>query len=137
MRFVPALTFVVCTVLLAGESAAQNPGGSPAGKKLKNPVASTPASIAAGQATFQKMCAFCHGKDAKGNGPMGPKGMSPSDLTDAKWERGATDGEIFLVLQEGSGPNFEMRGYKGTIPDPELWNIVNYLRSLGPKGKSH
>lgn len=137
MRLVPAFTFVVCTVLLAGESSAQNPGGRPEGKKLKNPVASTAASIAAGQQTFQKMCAFCHGKDAKGNGPMAPKGTSPSDLTDAKWDRGPTDGEIFLVLQEGSGPKFEMKGYKGKIPDPELWNIVNYLRSLGPKGKSH
>jgi mono/diheme cytochrome c family protein len=129
--------FVVCTVLLAGESSAQNPGGSSEGKKLKNPVAATAASVAAGQKTFQKMCAFCHGKDAKGNGPMAPKGASPSDLTDTKWERGATDGEIFLVLQGGSAPKFEMKGYKGKIPDPELWNIVNYVRSLGPTGKSH
>lgn len=137
MRFVSAFVFVVCTVLLTGETSAQIPGGSPEGKQLKNPVASTAASIAAGQQTFQKMCAFCHGKDAKGNGPLAPKGTSPSDLTDETWERGATDGEIFLVLQAGSAPKFEMKGYKGKIPDPELWNIVNYLRSLGPKGKSH
>ena len=75
---------------------AQHPGGSAAGKKLKNPVASNVASIEAGSKTYQKMCAFCHGKDAAGNGPMAPKGMTPPpSLIDAKWDRGSTDGEIF------------------------------------------
>ena len=54
-------------------------------------------------------------------------------LAIAKWDRGATDGEIFLVLQAGTAPKFEMKGYKGKIPDPDLWNIVNYLRTLTPK----
>lgn len=117
---------------------AQQPGGSDAGKKLKNPVAATPASLEAGQKTFQKMCAFCHGKDAAGNGPMVPKGMTtPPSLIDAKWERGSTDGEIFLVLQEGAGPKFEMKGLKGKVSDEGLWHVVNYLRSLGTKGKSN
>jgi mono/diheme cytochrome c family protein len=116
---------------------AQQPGGSDEGKKLKNPVASAPASLEAGQKTFMKMCAFCHGKDAAGNGPMVPKGMTaPPSLIDDKWDRGSTDGEIFLVLQNGAGPKFEMKGLKGKVADEMLWNVVNYLRSLGPKGKS-
>ena len=45
-------------------AAAQNPGGSDAGKKMKNPVASSPESIAAGKALFTKNCRFCHGADA-------------------------------------------------------------------------
>jgi mono/diheme cytochrome c family protein len=124
---------VVCTVLVAGVEA-QNPGGSPEGKALKNPVPSSPASITAGQQRYQKMCAFCHGKDAQGNGPMAPKGTSPSSLVDDKWERGSTDGEIFLVLRDGAGPKFDMKGFKDRIPERELWNIVNYLRSLAPGG---
>lgn len=136
MRLVSSLVFVVCTLLLPVTGYAQNPGGSPEGKKLKNPVATSAAAVSAGQQTFQKMCAFCHGKDASGNGPLAPKGTTPSNLTDATWDRGDTDGEIFLVLQEGAGPKFEMKGYKGKIPDPDLWNIVHYLRSLGPRGKT-
>jgi mono/diheme cytochrome c family protein len=136
MRLVSSLVFVACSLLLGTGAYAQNPGGSLEGKKLKNPVASSAASIAAGQQTFQKMCAFCHGKDATGNGPMAPKGTTPSNLTDATWDRGDTDGEIFLVLQAGAGPKFEMKGYKGKIPDAELWNIVNYLRSLSSRGKT-
>ena len=116
---------------------AQHPGGSAAGKKLKNPVPANAASIEAGSKTYQKMCAFCHGKDAAGNGPMAPKGMTPPpSLIDAKWDRGSTDGEIFLVLRDGAGPKFEMKGYQGKLPDQELWHVVNYLRSLASKSKS-
>ena len=113
--------------------AAQNPGGSPEAKALKNPVASNAQSIAAGEAAYQKNCRFCHGTDAKGNGAMAPKDTHPSDLTDAKWDRGATDGEIFAVIRDGAGPDFKMKGYKGRMADNDMWNVVNYLRSLGSK----
>ena len=112
---------------------AQNPGGSPEGKKMKNPVASSADSIKAGQATFQKNCRFCHGADAKGDGPMAPEGTHPPNLTDDKWDRGSTDGEIFLVIRDGAGPKFDMKGNKSKMTEPEIWNIVNYLRSLQAK----
>lgn len=113
---------------------AQNIGGSPEGKKMKNPVATSPASIAAGKAAYTKNCAFCHGAEAKGDGKMAPKDTHPSDLTDAKWDRGATDGEIFQVIRLGAGPDMKMRGFPvARIADTEVWNIVNYLRSVGPK----
>lgn len=112
---------------------AQNPGGSADGKKMKNLVASSAESIGAGQALFAKNCRFCHGADAKGNGPMAPKDTHPSDLTDAKWDRGSTDGELFLVMRDGAGPDFQMKGYKGRMSDTDMWNVINYLRSIGPK----
>ena len=130
--FLPALVLGVLA-LVAVSAAAQNPGGSPEGKKLKNPVAATPESIKAGQASFQKYCRFCHNADAKGNGPMAPKDTHPSDLTDAKWDRGSTDGEIFLVIKEGAGPKFDMKGYKSKMTETDIWNVVNYLRSLQAK----
>jgi mono/diheme cytochrome c family protein len=124
------LTFVgVITV------SAQNPGGNPEARNVKNPVPSTPASIAAGLATYQKNCRFCHGEEAKGDGKLAPKDTHPADLTDAKWDRGSTDGEIFAVIRDGAGPEFKMKGYKGRLPEPEMWNVVNYLRSLGPQTK--
>lgn len=114
---------------------AQNPGGSAEAKKIKNPVVSSPASIAAGKTLYEKNCRFCHGPEAKGNGPMAPKDTHPSDLTDATWDRGSTDGEIFAVIRDGAGPDFKMKGYKGRMPEPDMWNVVNYLRSLGPQAK--
>ena len=130
LMFGLGLALVAVTTL-----SAQNPGGSPEGKAMKNPVASSAESIASGQAAYAKNCRFCHGPEAKGDGTMAPKDSHPSDLTDAKWDRGATDGEIFLVIRDGAGPDMKMKGYKGRIADNEIWNIVNYVRSLGPKKK--
>ncbi|OLB61271.1 MAG: hypothetical protein AUI11_10440 [Acidobacteria bacterium 13_2_20CM_2_66_4] len=111
-------------------ASAQNPGGSDAGKKMKNAVPASPESIAKGKELFTKNCRFCHGADAKGNGPMAPEGTHPSDLTDAKWDRGSTDGEIFLVIREGAGPKMDMKGYKSKMSETDVWNVVNFLRSL-------
>jgi mono/diheme cytochrome c family protein len=123
----------VCVAFVAAAAGAQLPGGSAEGKKLKNPVASSADSIAAGKATFQKNCRFCHGADAKGNGPMAPEGTHPPNLTDDKWDRGSTDGEIFLVIRDGAGPKFDMKGYKSKLSEADMWNVVNYLRSLQAK----
>ena len=127
------LSALAVSALLAGPALAQNPGGSDQGKKMKNPVASSPESIKAGQALFQKNCRFCHGADAKGDGPMAPEGTHPSNLTDDKWDRGSTDGEIFLVMRDGAGPKFDMKGFKSKMSETDMWNIVNYLRSLQAK----
>jgi mono/diheme cytochrome c family protein len=129
---IPALA-IACAALITASAGAQEPGGSAAGKAMKNPVASNPESIAAGKALFTKNCRFCHGADAKGNGPMAPEGTHPSNLTDDKWDRGSTDGEIFLVISNGAGPKFDMKGYKSKMTETEIWNVVNFLRSLQAK----
>ena len=127
---VPAYAALVTVAL-----SAQALGGSAEGKKMKNPVAANAASVAAGKASYSKNCRFCHGTEAKGDGPSAPKGSKPSDLTDAQWTRGGTDGEIFLVIREGTAPKFEMKGFKGRMTDQEMWNVVNFLRSVGPQKK--
>ena len=127
------LLALACAALVALPASAQNPGGNPEAKKMKNPVASSPDSIKAGQQLFQKNCRFCHGADAKGNGPMAPEGTHPSNLTDAKWDRGDSDGEIFAVIRDGAGPKFDMKGYKSKMTETDIWNLVNYLRSLQAK----
>lgn len=107
--------------------------GPPAAANVKNPVPTSAASIAAGKAAYTKNCRFCHGNDAKGNGPMAPQGTHPPDLTDGKWDRGSSDSEIFAVIHDGAGPKFDMKGYKGKLSDTDIWNVVNYLRSIGTK----
>jgi mono/diheme cytochrome c family protein len=130
MRHAALVSIAVLVVAGAAISAAQ---GNPEAAKLKNPVAASAESVAAGKAAFAKNCRFCHGADAKGDGPMAPKDTHPSNLTDAKWDRGSTDGEIFAVIRDGAGPKFDMKGYKSKMTDTEMWNIVNFLRSVGAK----
>lgn len=134
-RFSLIAAFAVAGIIFAANTArAQNPGGNPEASKMKNPVPPTAAAVSAGAATFKKYCSFCHGAGAKGDGALTPKGMTrPADLTDEQWDRGSSDGEIFAVIMEGAGPKFEMKGLKGKITDREVWQVVHYLRSLGPK----
>lgn len=99
--------------------------------KLKNPVATSPASVASGQQLYQKYCRFCHGATGRADSPAAPKNMKPSNLADATWDRGSSDGEIFAVIQEGAGPDYKMKGLKGKITDQDTWHLVNFVRSLG------
>jgi mono/diheme cytochrome c family protein len=121
-------------VALTGHAQTRGAAAPAAAKTMKNPVASTPASITAGAAAYKKYCAFCHGVAGKGDGPLAPKDAKPADLTDATWDHGSTDGEIFNSIQNGTGANSKMVAFKGKMPDQDMWHIVNYLRSLGPKG---
>ena len=57
------------------------------------------------------------------------RGKQPSDLTDDQWDHGSSDGDIFAVIKRGLPPTM-MAGFDGGIPDQDIWNIVNYLRSL-------
>ena len=127
------LGFIAAAVMLFAFTAHAQNGGNGAAKAVKNPVASTPASLTAGAAAYKKYCSFCHGADAKGNGPLAPKDSNPPNLTDATWIHGSTDGEIFTVITKGGGPTSKMVGFKGKMPEQDIWHIVNYLRSLGPK----
>lgn len=118
-----------------GQEAKPAPQGNPEARKLKNPVPSNAASIKTGQALFHKYCRFCHGETGKGDNAKPPKGMTPSHLADEVWDRGASDGEIFFVIQEGAGPLFQMKGLKGKITEQETWHLVNFVRSLSSASK--
>jgi mono/diheme cytochrome c family protein len=124
---------VVGWFAVAAVAAAQNPGGSPEARKVKNPVAPTAASLKTGAQLYAKNCEFCHGPAGLGDGKLAPKHVKPANLADAKWDRGVTDGEIFAVIANGAGPDFKMKGVKGRLSDTDIWHLVNYIRSLGSK----
>jgi len=128
------------TVVLAARSPQehQHPaqGGAhhhPQAARLNNPVPPSAASTAAGQALYQKQCAGCHGDTGKGDGAMGEElTPKPSNLTDADWKHGSTDGEIFTVIRDGV-KSTGMKGYGRKMTAHQLWDVVNYIRSVGPK----
>jgi mono/diheme cytochrome c family protein len=133
-RMRSGIFIVACLALTVAGLRAQNSGGNGAARAVKNPVAATAASIKTGEQLFQKNCSFCHGAAAKGDGKLAPKGTTPADLTDATWDRGSTDGEIHAVILTGTVPSGgKMPGVKGRLSDTDVWNIINYIRSLGPK----
>lgn len=135
LNFIPCAFAVLAVALFLVPLRAAQRGGKDAtttttAAKLKNPVKSSAESIAAGEKVYKKYCKFCHGDDAKGNGALAPKDTHPPDLTDVKWDHGSTDGDIFASIRDGIGPKFDMKPQKDRIPDQDIWNNVNYLRSL-------
>jgi len=108
-------------------------GGNPEAAKIVNPIAATPESIAAGQRSFQLLCVRCHGPEGKGDGGGAGAGGQPADLTDAVWDFGSTDGEIFTVLRDGTSA--DMESYAERLNETALWNLVNFLRSLGTEAR--
>ena len=105
-------------------------GGNPEAAKIRNPVPSTPESIAAGRGTYSRLCARCHGFSGKGDGGGAGAGGQPADLTDDTWDFGGSDGEIFSVIHDGTSA--DMESYAERLSDPDIWHLVNYIRSLGP-----
>jgi mono/diheme cytochrome c family protein len=103
-------------------------GGNPNAAKRANPVPRSPASVEAGRRTYQRLCARCHGIAGKGDGGGAGAGGQPADLTDATWEFGSTDGEIFSVIREGTSA--DMESYAEQVPETEIWNLVNFIRTL-------
>lgn len=104
----------------------------PAAAKLKNPVAADNASLTAGRQLYDKHCAGCHGDTGKGDGAMGEElNPKPANLVDAEWKHGSSDGEIFVVIRDGVR-NTGMKPYARKMTTHQMWDVVNYLRSIGP-----
>ncbi|HEY0652254.1 MAG TPA: PQQ-dependent sugar dehydrogenase [Chryseosolibacter sp.] len=99
--------------------------------------AQTKQAIAEGQRLFATHCANCHGNAAQGAVKAGfdisiiteRGGKQPSDLTDATWDHGSTDAEIFKVIKEGM-PSVMMPPFQGSLTDNQIRSVIGYVRSL-------
>jgi len=87
-----------------------------------NPYAGRPEAVAAGGRLFAEHCAPCHQGDALG------RGKRPSLRTG--YIQNAKDGELFWLLRNGilahGMPSWSF------VPDESRWQIIAYLKSLGP-----
>jgi mono/diheme cytochrome c family protein len=128
------LAVLVCaaSVLVAQQSGtAPRRGGNPEAAKIKNPVPATPESVSAGKRAYGQLCANCHGPTGKGDGSVAGTDP-PSDLTSGVWDFGSTDGEIFTVIHDGLSGK-DMGGYAERLKETDIWNVVNFIRTLAQK----
>ena len=119
----------VLVIALLQSPAAPKKGGNPDAAKVKNPVAASADSIAAGKRTYTRMCGRCHGSEGKGDGTAATAPVP--DLTDDMWDYGGSDGEIFAVIHDGVSA--DMDGYAARLSDTDIWNVINFIRSVGAK----
>ena len=114
---------------LSQSPAAPKKGGNPEAAKVANPIAMSPDSVAAGRRIYTRMCSRCHGAEGKGDGSAASAPVP--DLTDGQWDYGGSDGEIFAVIHDGVST--DMDGYASRLSDSDIWNVVNFIRSIAPK----
>jgi cytochrome c oxidase cbb3-type subunit III len=121
--------WLLAVLVVAGAARLAMAQGNADAAKLKNPVAPTPESIAAGQQLYTRNCASCHGRNGQGGPGNDLIPAAPSLLGDA-WSHGSTDGEIFTNIKSGVAPDFNMVPFKDKLKDDDIWNVVNYIRSI-------
>ena len=94
----------------------------PAGDHQRtNPYEGQPDAIAAGRNIFEEHCAKCHGQNAEGI-------KKRPSLRTARVQQQATEGDLHWLLVNGSMKKGMPSWAK--LPDPQLWQLVSYLRSL-------
>lgn len=93
-----------------------------------NPVADTPALVAATRPRYQELCAVCHGPSGLGDGPAAMT-LNPRPVNLRLHVPQHPDGEIFYWITEGVAGT-AMPAWKATITEDERWRLVVYLRAL-------
>ena len=125
-----AAVFVLPSETLLAQSVSES-GNDVVPANIENPVPAAQESIAAGAELFSRACATCHGLDARGSEfetEIADPGPNPPSLIDARWDYGSTDGEIFWNVSNGIYPYMDK--YGDTYQEQQIWNIINYLRSI-------
>jgi len=96
-----------------------------------NPVKPTAESIAQGKKYYGYDCAMCHGDNGDGKGTVAvDEKLKLKDYRDPVALQGMTDGELFYIIKNGKG---QMPPEGDRLKSTELWNLVNYIRSLAHK----
>ncbi len=136
--FVIFLMLLICALPVAAQGGQTHPQSSPGTSKIPaeamqqvNPVKPTTESIAQGKKYYGYDCAMCHGENGDGQGEVAKdEKLKLKDYRDPAALQGMTDGELFYIIKNGKG---QMPPEGGRVKDAELWNLVNYIRSLAKK----
>lgn len=123
-----SLMVVTVAFALISMTTGQDPWEIPAKyKNMENPVKADDASVKAGAMLYKKNCASCHGKDGLGDGVKARTLETfPGDFSVGEYQS-QTDGEHFYKTKFGRG---EMPKYDKKIPDEDIWNMINYMRTF-------
>ncbi|HTP79715.1 MAG TPA: c-type cytochrome [Bacteroidota bacterium] len=105
------------------------------------PVPASPASIAAGRRAFERLqCGKCHGNDGEGTDAIatdlkddGGNAITATTLTEPWTFRGGSNArDVYLRFRTGLDGT-PMPSYKGAATEADMWNLANYIVSIGRK----
>ena len=115
----------------AGQSEAPGDASQAGGQAVVvvNPTPYTDAAQKRGRTHYLRHCQICHGFDGRA---LESIDFEAADLTDPeRWRFGTTDGDLFRSTKFGAG--LDMPPFEAELDDGEIWDLVHYLRSIGPK----
>ena len=115
----------------AEEKTATESKPAPEVAKMVNPSKPTPASLATGKKAYGSDCAMCHGKEGAGDGDLAADmKLKLRDYRDAASLKDLSDADLYSIIANGKG---QMTGEEGRLKPEQVWDVVNYLRSLAKK----
>ena len=101
---------------------------------LRNPIPRSADSIARGRQLFQKNCAVCHGAEGRGDGAVAAVfPQRPDDLSKLAPPPIFPDGVVVYRIINGVKM---MPAFKATLSENEIWDLLNFIRSLAPAKRS-
>ncbi len=99
-----------------------------------NPTPFTKESISRGKTVYLQNCQDCHGEDGRAQGSA--IAVAPDLTRPEVWKYGQTDDNIFSDIRNGAGDNMPPFGPIGVgLKDAQIWDLVNFIRSIGPENK--
>ena len=98
-------------------------------RKLTNPAAYSKTVIREGRKSYLRLCQDCHGYD--GRAQVVRDFDAPNLRTPDIWRYGSSDGELFVTIRDGAG--HDMPPFGRRLDEDKTWQLVHYLRSIGPK----
>lgn len=101
------------------------------GEQYEDPLPEpTQADLEAGAATFQQICATCHGPEGRGDGPGAEAlAMPPANFTDAAHARFYSDRGRLWIVRNGI-PDTPMVGWESTLGEEATYQVYAYVRTL-------
>ena len=94
---------------------------------VRNPIAPTSDSVAAGQVVYERYCQTCHGVNGRGDGPGG-KGLEPPPADLAIHVPLHGDADIFRFVSDGI-EGTSMVALADNLTDDEIWHVINFIRA--------
>ncbi len=91
------------------------------------------ADVDAGKAVYDRFCIYCHGPKGEGDGPAGSlSGVPTGDLSNKAYMSLLSDQELHdrIAWGEERFPYLQMPGWRSSLSDDEIWNVVAYIRTL-------
>ena len=98
------------------------------------PLPAPAADAATGKALYRMYCTQCHGVNGDGKGINAPQlAVQPRNHTDRAEMSARSDADLFKAVKHGGqavNKSILMPNWDGNLTDPEIHDVVAYLREL-------